>query len=306
MKDFTISAYKRLIESLLEASYVFLTFKEYILNPQPRFVIIRNDVDRNPDNSLIVAKILAGYNIPGTFYFRIVENSLNPDIIREIQTLGHEIGYHYEDLCLVADESPIHRFSKKTEEIIIAAKNSFLENLATLRQFAPVETICMHGRPLSKWDSRMLWLYYNYRDFGVLGEPYFDLDLSDTLYLTDTGRRWDGNKVSVRDKINQERLPWLNQAYTDEFSGKSKIEPKINSAINISEKAFVFQKSHSFKTTKDIINNVRAKNLPDKLMLTFHPQRWTDKPAPWFLELISQKTKNVAKYFLMRLRKASK
>jgi len=41
----------------------------------------------------------------------------------------------------------------------------------------------------------------HYRDYGIIGEPYFDVDYSKVLYLTDTRRRWDGHRVSVRDKI---------------------------------------------------------------------------------------------------------
>ena len=64
-----------------------------------------------------------------------------------------------------------------------------------------VKTICMHGSPLSKWDNRDLWKKYDYRDFGIIAEPYFDVDFDEVFYLTDTGRRWDGDKVSVRDKV---------------------------------------------------------------------------------------------------------
>jgi len=35
--------------------------------------------------------------------------------------------------------------------------------------------------------------------------------------------------------------------------------------------------------------------LREKIMMTFHPQRWTDKPVPWMKELVLQNTKNVAK-----------
>ena len=61
----------------------------------------------------------------------------------------------------------------------------------------------MHDSPLSKYDNRLLWKYYNYRDYGIIGEPYFDIDFNDVFYLTDTGRRWDGEKVSVRDKVKR-------------------------------------------------------------------------------------------------------
>jgi hypothetical protein len=30
-------------------------------------------------------------------------------------------------------------------------------------------------------------------------------------------------------------------------------------------------------------------------MITFHPQRWTNKPLPWLKELLVQNVKNVVK-----------
>ena len=42
---------------------------------------------------------------------------------------------------------------------------------------------------------------YDYRDYGIIAEPYFDVDFDEVFYLTDTGRRWDGDSVSVRDKV---------------------------------------------------------------------------------------------------------
>ncbi len=36
-----------------------------------------------------------------------------------------------------------------------------------------------------------MWKRYSYRDFGIIAEPYFDVDFGEVLYLTDTGRRWD-------------------------------------------------------------------------------------------------------------------
>lgn len=53
---------------------------------------------------------------------------------------------------------------------------------------------------MSRWDSRLLWKYYDYHDFGIIGEPYFDVDFNEVFYLTDTGRRRDGDSVNIRDK----------------------------------------------------------------------------------------------------------
>lgn len=52
----------------------------------------------------------------------------------------------------------------------------FEEHLSQLREVADVKTICMHGSPLSKFDNRDIWKHYNYRDYGIIAEPYFDLD----------------------------------------------------------------------------------------------------------------------------------
>ncbi|MBC8179929.1 hypothetical protein H8E88_02285 [candidate division KSB1 bacterium] len=45
----------------------------------------------------------------------------------------------------------------------------FRSNLEMLRKLYPVKTICMHGSPLSKYDNRLLWEKYDYRDYGIIG-----------------------------------------------------------------------------------------------------------------------------------------
>lgn len=183
--------------------------------------------------------------IQGVYYFRAVPASWDERIIRAIADRGHEIGYHYECLttCRGDRESAIQDFEK---------------NLAALRQLAPVSTICMHGSPMSPYDSKDLWKTYNYRDFGILGEPYFDVDFSKVAYLTDTGRRWDGHKVSVRDKVDSP----FNHAYT---------------------------------STEDVITGLQQQQLPGQIMFTFHPQRWNSNPVYWLRELVFQQTKNKIK-----------
>ena len=49
-------------------------------------------------------------------------------------------------------------------------------------------------------------------DFGIIAEPYFDVDFDEVFYLTDTGRRWDGDSVSVRDKVGGQSLPAVSLA----------------------------------------------------------------------------------------------
>ncbi len=43
--------------------------------------------------------------------------------------------------------------------------------------------------------------------------------------------------------------------------------------------------------------------LPDKIMMTFHPQRWNDKPLPWLKELVFQSVKNQLKKVLVQIKR---
>ena len=55
-----------------------------------------------------------------------------------------------------------------------------------------------------------------------------------------------------------------------------------------------------FKSTHDIIKGAEEGRLPDKIMMTFHPQRWTDNRLLWVKELLMQNVKNQVKRVLIR------
>lgn len=252
MKDFSLAIYAELIDALSAAGYSFQTFQEYLNAPLAKVVILRHDVDKRPGNALKTADIEHARGIKASYFFRIVPESLHPDKLLAIKRLGHEIGYHYEDM------DPAKGDAKKAIE-------SFSQNLAKLRKLAPIKTICMHGSPLSKYDNRELWLHYDYRDFGIIGEPYFDLDFDEIFYITDTGRSWNASEASIRDKVN--------------------------SAFEI-----------EVKSTMHFIELIQAGKTPDMMMINTHPQRWDDNYLWWLKELVAQNLKNKIKQFLNTIR----
>lgn len=260
MADFFYSNYYSLLNAFLKRDYSASHFKNF-LNYSKDGIILRHDVDLLPQNALKMSEMEHSLGIEGTYYFRIVPESYNIEIMERIQNLGHEIGYHYEDVDLV--EKHFKSISRKftREELIDTAYESFCKNLAIFRNNFDIKTICMHGSPRAKYDNKIIWEKYKYRDLGIIGEPYFDIDFNEFAYFTDTGRRWNGNAVSVRDKVN------------------SKYD-------------------FNFKSTLDIIDNIDK--LPPKVMFTIHPQRWHDSFFPWTKELVSQNIKNIAKAFLVR------
>lgn len=235
--DFTLAKYKELLVAL--KGYGDIT--------------LRHDVDLKPLNSLATAKIESELGWKAVYYFRAVPESWDEDVIRQIAALGHEIGYHYESLTTCNGD-------------VDAAWEDFKINLAKLAAVIgrPVTKICMHGSPKSKWDSKDIWQKYDYRSVGVEYEPYLDTDFSKTFYLTDTGRRWDGYKVSVRDRIPEYQELWIKAKLT-------------------------------YHSTDDVIRAIRGGNLPKTVMFTTHPQRWNDGFGPWICELVLQNAKNMVK-----------
>ena len=260
MRDFSLDIYRALLETLLAKGYRLISYAEYLKGQRDnvqgtKYVILRHDVDLKPQNSLRTAQIEHSLGAKATYYFRVGKESNDPQVIKAIARLGHEIGYHYEDMSLCNGD-------------VDKAYDHFTTWLAYFRQYYAVETICMHGAPTSKWDGKDLWKKYDYRSLGIIGEPYLDTDFSDVFYLTDTGRCWDGYKVSVRDKIPQ---------YQDEWTARGLV----------------------WHTTKELISAIEHDQLPAHVMITTHPQRWTNNKSEWWKECVLQNAKNIVKRLLI-------
>jgi len=56
------------------------------------------------------------------------------------------------------------------------------------------------------------------------------------------------------------------------------------------------------KDTFDLIKKIQNNELPDKIMLNVHPQRWDDEFVPWVSELVRQSVKNVNKKQINKFR----
>ncbi|MBK7334871.1 MAG: hypothetical protein IPJ00_01355 [Saprospirales bacterium] len=102
MRDFTVAIYRQLLDGLKGAGFSFQTFSDYLKAPLPKTVLLRHDVDDRKLHSLKFAQIQKEKDIVGTYYFRMVPQSYDEGVIREIRDLGHEIGYHYEEMDFAA------------------------------------------------------------------------------------------------------------------------------------------------------------------------------------------------------------
>ncbi len=242
--DFTLIKFQELLTTL--KTYPFELLK------------LRHDVDLKPQYSLRTAKMEAETGLYGVYYFRAVPESWDEKVISMISMLGHEIGYHYESLTTCNGD-------------IDKAYKDFCGNLEQLRKIVPVKSICMHGSPRSPYDSKDIWKKYDYHELGIENEPYLDTDFSKTFYITDTGRRWDGYKVSVRDKIPQYQDIWTSHGLV-------------------------------YHSTDDILAALAQGSFPRNVMFTVHPQRWASFGPAWCKELLMQNAKNIVKRLIVKKR----
>lgn len=255
LRDFTLKKYECLLQAIKNTNYSTCTVQDFLKFEPEKCVILRHDVDRAVNRNLEMAKLEHGYGINSTYYFRHVEETFKPEIIRQMAEMGHEIGFHYE----VMDKA--NGDPKKAIEI-------FKEELEDLRKVTEnvteIKTVCMHGNPLKSWSNRDLWQEYDFKDFGIMGEPYLSIDYNKVLYLTDTGRTWADLNIRVKDTIER---AGLNAACSD---------------------------LKTIYSTYDVIQLIRSEKI-SRICLLVHPNRWCDDFGGWTKELAFQNMKNVGK-----------
>lgn len=274
-RDFTFQKYRELCEAISDSGYHILTMKEYLTSEKlpEKFIIIRHDVDSEPEYSLKMAGLEKELDISSTYYFRHIEGIFLPEMMSEISDMGHEIGYHYEvvDKALGDHELAIEIFSKE---------------LSDFRKVCDVRTIAQHGSPVlggisatsfsgafhilkavlrnedifTRWVNADLWKEYDLRDFGLLGEAYLSLDFNKIYYLSDSGRNWDPSRNKFRDTVD------------------------VNTSLNI-------------KKTDDIIELIRSEE-PDALCLLVHANQWKEHFGEWLNWLFFQYVRNTGKTLL--------
>jgi hypothetical protein len=258
--DFSLDMYAEICKAL--QSHHVVTVQHYLSNVPIQdetassftrhvspYIVLRHDVDRSLKYALAMAKLEHEYGIVSTYYFRY-PNTFNRKVIKQIHSLGHEIGYHYEVLDKARGDS------RKAIAI-------FQKELEIFRKFFPIKTVCMHGNPLTRWDGRNLWSLYDFRDFGLLGEAF--LSCSDiSVYLTDTGRNWNGNH-NFKDRLKAEN------------------------------------ENRNFKSTLDVIRYLNNEKV-NSIYLNCHPERWGPGLLGWFKAFLRDHLFNFGKKVLKLLR----
>ncbi|WP_409252140.1 hypothetical protein V1502_18905 [Bacillus sp. SCS-153A] len=236
------------------------------------FLILKHDVETNPSKALKLAQIESKYSHQGSYYVQayLLENKKNVDILKKIQSLGHEVSYHHD--VMDSNKGDIKKAQQEFQTYVdLFEKHGF-----------SIETVCQHGNPVIEREG-----YSSNRDFfrdKLVAQTYkyiseIMVDFKNRIninykYISDAGYGWkiifdpENNDVVKSDDKNTS-LGDLNRVYDVITSGDSVIVSTHPHRWNSNEVSAQI-KDTVFKIIKNIAKLMLKVPLMKRLMGRFY------------------------------------
>lgn len=177
-------------KKLVNSGITLCTAEESLkLENGTRFVVLKHDVETFVSNAYKLATIEHKHGIRGSYYVQayLMNDENNIRLLKEMQTWGHEISYHYDVLDAHAGDYK-------------AAEKDFIEKSKIFEKAGfKYGTICQHGNPVKNRVG-----YTSNRDFFRHKEirrrypqwvdmvvDYSKFSVSKYKYISDTSYRWN-------------------------------------------------------------------------------------------------------------------
>ncbi len=174
LKRFTYPSYIQLIEHLLN-KYDLITAQEYNPKTDRSTVVVRHDVDWDLESATHIARIENNLGVRSTYFVLLSCPTYNlfseygMDKIREILSLGHEIGLHY-------DISVYNHDTELTYDKLLEMEINSLERITRGQKISCIS--CHNTSKLDHDPLRNIWLN-NLSDIAKFDN-----------YVTDANRQW--------------------------------------------------------------------------------------------------------------------
>lgn len=140
--------YRGILQSAQAGTYTFLRLdeladliKQKAALPHP-FIVLRHDIDTDCKSALQFAKIEAKLGIKASYFFR--RKTWIIKYIEVIAGLGHETGYHYEELATYAKNQHLKQ-ARVLESRLEEMRAILSTNLHNLRKDIPINSLASHG-----------------------------------------------------------------------------------------------------------------------------------------------------------------
>lgn len=236
MIPFTFKGYIDLINTLRESGYKFADYHDYARFS--RCVILRHDIDNSIEKAITIAELEHEQGVKATYFTLLRTDFYNPASkkglaeLKKIQSLGHEIGLHFDEMAYDLIDDVVETIKKET--IILS------DIIGT-----PITTVSMH-RPSQKT------LDGNY-DLTPMVNSYGKTFFNDFKYLSDSRRRWREPALDIIKSGQFDRLHILTHPiwYQEE---EESIHDTIKRFITNANKERYYQESENIKDIESILD----------------------------------------------------
>lgn len=187
--------YKNLLKQILKYNYKIISVEEALANKKyysisKKLVLLRHDVDSDALTALKMAQIENELGIKSSYYFRIKTAKFK--IMQSIKSLGHEVGYHFEEISTLIKKHGIES-KEEIKEVKVEAKNLFLKNIQYMRSNFPLlsKVVAAHGDFVNRKTniSNLILLKENsFRKASMIDHEVYDKNILKLVnyYTADT------------------------------------------------------------------------------------------------------------------------
>lgn len=232
---FTLDAYSELVKLIKDKGYSICTYDE--CRKYDKFVILRHDVDFEPEKAVEMAEIESDLDVKSIYFFLIssdfynVLSVRNQRCIARILECGHEIGLHFDETKYIGCG-------------LEKLKSAIFEEIRMLEAMTGVEV-----RAVSMHRPSKLILESDLK-LGTITNTYEKEMFKDIKYLSDARMNWreDVFKIIKDEEFNKIQL--LTHAFWYE---------RKETTINERLKRFVMQaKDERYEELKDNLRNLES------------------------------------------------
>lgn len=297
---FTFNSYKRLLEVILDHGYSIVGIESILESKRaeskgeansnvegaspnlkgtspnlkgasPKYVAIRHDVDYFPKRAVRLAEIENQLNISVTYYIRRRFFDDNIETINKIESLGHQIGYHYEEID-THQKAPNMQISRD-------AAGFFIGSLLDLDKLGfPIRSVCAHGNPLTDVDNRQV--VHLVRDESFLDNLAFTFD-----------------KEVVRQKLSGVLLGDASIDITgDDFDLYIPDTGRFNPRFNLKDR--IDNCPLTGLSSLADLEKILADPQNSRIYMNMHPDRWSGNGFVWLFDFGFDTLKNVLKLLI--------
>lgn len=218
---FTYADYQNLICLLREKEYSICSYHNW--NNTSRCAILRHDVDIDLNKAVRLAEFEAQLEVKSTYFILLTSNFYNPasktclNQIRTIQSMGHEIGLHFDERVYP---------DKGTEETIkhILKERDILSSILSV----PVTTVSMHRPSQATLDANL--------EIAGMVNSYGRIFFRQFKYVSDSRCRWREPVLDIVESGSYDKLHILTHAFWYDESEKDvadTVKSFLNSAYKV-------------------------------------------------------------------------